>query len=201
MRAQATGPRPLARPEGVRATLLPWLAAALSAAAASCAETPTLLVIIDTDADVQRDLDELWVAITASAASSGTVCEPAARRFRLSGADDLPLVIGIEQGSTYDSWTALRIVGRKTRDAGCPDRIGPDDPCERVRLETRPTWPESGTTTVELWLREICLDRGCGEGMHCVEGACAASEVFRFFDDPAAQDEGVPCDRVAPLGG
>jgi hypothetical protein len=144
------------------------------------------LLSIDSDLEVPGELDAIALTLTASRTVEGALCEATERSFDLEEPEDVPLLIELTPGASYDSWVAFRAVGS----AGG---------VELVRVENRVPWPVGGPASFTIELAAACLDLvPCGADEQCIEGRCAAIPSPGVFDGRFPVDEGVPCDAGEP---
>jgi hypothetical protein len=159
--------------------------AAASLLVGGCADDgPRLLLSIDSDLAIPEELDAIAVTVTASRTPEGALCEPVERQFEVASSGDLPLLIELTPGSSYDAWVAFRVVG---------SALG----AEQVSEENRVPWPTDGPATFAVVLDAACVGvDSCSADEQCNEGDCSAIPSPGLFDGRFPIDEGIPCDAA-----
>jgi hypothetical protein len=160
------------------------LLAGLVAAATGCAG-PGDRVVLEISApglDAVRELDSLWVTVTASRAGDAR-CEPFTEVLSLvpgyPGSETLPVTVAIRAGEVYDQILFVRIEGKR-------------DGAVRLRDE-RMASLGGGDVRVTVALAAACLDVGLDPGELCQEGVVGESPYWRIFDEGEGVAPGEAC--------
>ena len=157
---------------------------------AACSDDPTqVLVVTDSDLEVPRELDAIYVVVTRP---DGSTVESTATL----GADQPPLprtlALVYEQGplGPFD----VRVIGRQ----GGADRIG---------RTARFSFQKGRTLVLVMHLTRRCIGAACGTGETCGEDGCrpvdvAPEELLAWTGSPPTLEGGTPpIDAATPDGG
>jgi hypothetical protein len=132
--------------------------------------------------DAGRELDSVWVTVTASRPGD-TRCEPFSEVVSLvpgyPGSVTPPVTVEVRAGALYDQILFVRIEGKR---AGTV----------RVRDE-RMASLGGGDVRVDVSLAAACLDVGLEQGELCQDGVVAESPYWRIFDEGEGVQPGERC--------
>ncbi|MDI7269594.1 MAG: hypothetical protein QME96_16525, partial [Myxococcota bacterium] len=158
---------------------------ALAAAAFACGQGTaprSVRVTLSSEATVPDDVDGVEMTITASRTVPGATCFPVTRTWDRLAPGDLPIVIDLMPGETYDSWVAVRVRWLKGS-------------AEVAFREIKHSWPASGALEIEIRLERACLGVGCAPDQECLEGRCSDLPEPGPFREDILDTPPVSCDR------
>lgn len=150
---------------------------------AGCADSPVLVLVINSDLQVPNELDEVRVTVTASRDFYWReVCEPSTYIYSQTDSSHFPIKVAIWQGEEFATAIAYRIEGLR-------DGVKVLNP-----FAGHEVWPAEGRRDVRSDLLSVCTvsdDFECTLGQHCVDGECVDDGIPQVLDN-AAYHAGAP---------
>jgi hypothetical protein len=157
-------------------------------AATACAETPTLRLEIDAEAEVPGAVDQLRVEVAALGPDGNYCHSDGPFLFVLEGPDDLPVRVDLEQGETFATLLAYRVTGWLATSTGDEEEV--------FSREGNARWPESEKRVVQVTFPESCYRAPadpprCAAPLQCNdEGGCETVPIPGVFDLAPGGDDG-----------